>query len=394
MRLPPPYLGELVGSVLTRAVIHSGVPAKRLLVEVTGRRCSNLSFFLPSSLSGLAELMSVNAHELLWEHTAFPYVVAFMAPADVDRFATKALGQDLQQGSVASLIQSVTQGLPALRYCPDCVLDDVAELGESYWHRDHCLPATHVCRRHGTRLRLGDFATKIASRAYGMGLPQHQRGRPDFAGPPDPTAKALALGSYELLSRIDGHTADWSTHYRTLALEKGFVMVTGEVASAQLAMNLQVAFGEAYLASLGCSVTEPGRSWPALMVRERVRVPFAPVKHVLMQAFLDGCNVEQKTLAYRPPGKVPRDASSLDEQLAKQVRKAAIRANLRNVQTTITQLMKDTGHWSAFRHDRSNFPKTTAELAAFRATEASERKLGGREGHQRNMARKAAAAKR
>lgn len=382
--------------MLTRGVIHSGVPAKRLLVEVTGRRCSNLSFFLPSELSRLAALMRVDPRKLLWEHTAFPYIVAFMAPEDVDRFSKKALGEDaVRGGSVSSLIQSVTQGLPALRYCPDCLADDVAKLGESYWHRDHCLPAMHVCGRHGTRLRLGDFAASIASRAYGMGLPQHQRGRPDPASVSDSMALALARGSSELLRRFDGHTTSWPTHYRTLALAKGFVMVAaGEVASAQLAMNLQSTYGEDYLAGLGCPVTEPSRSWPALMVRERIAVPFAPVKHVLMQAFLDSCDASQKTLAYRPPGKVPRDANSLDEQLATRVRKAAIKANLRNVQTTITQLMKDTGHWSAFRHDRTKFPQTTAELAAFRATEASERKLGGREGHQRNMARKAAAAKR
>lgn len=380
--------------MLTRAVIHSGVPAKRLLVEVTGRRRSNLSYFLPSDLQRLADLMRVDVHKLLWEHMAFPYIVAFMRPADVDRFATKALGQGAQQGSVCSLIQSVTQGLPALRYCPDCVADDVVERGESYWHRDHCLPATHVCGLHGTRLRLGDFATSIASRAYGMGLPQHQIGRPDPARVSDTTAQALVRRSRELLGRCDGHAADWSTHYRTLALAKGFVMVTGEVASAQLAMNLQVTYGDEYLAGLGCSVTEPSRSWPALMVRERIGVPFAPVKHVLMEAFLDSCDAGQKSLAYRPPGKVPRDPSSLDEQLAKRVRKAVTRANLRNLQTTITQLMKDTGHWSAFRHDRNKFPQTNAELAAFRATEASERKLGGREAHQRNVARRAAAAKR
>lgn len=380
--------------MLTRAVIHSGVPAKRLLVEVTGRRCSNLSFFLPSDLSGLAELMRVTAQQLLREHTPFPYIVAFMTPADVDRFTKKALAHDLQQGSISSLIQSVTQGMPALRYCPDCVVNDIALQGESYWHRDHCLPATHVCELHGRRLRLSDFTTNIASRAYGMGLPQHQRGCPDPAGLSDSTAQALARGGYELLHRIAGHTADWSTHYRTLALAKGFVMVSGEVASAQLARNLQETYGADYLASLRCPVAEPSRSWPALMVRERIGVPFAPVKHVLMQTFLDGINEGKKALAYRPPGKVPRDANSLDEQLAKRVRKAVIRANLRNVQTTITQLMKDTGHWSAFRHDRSKFPQTTAELAAFRATEASERKLGGREGHQRNMARRAAAAKR
>jgi hypothetical protein len=337
--------------------------------------------------------MRAEPHKLLWENTAFPYIVAFMAPADVDRLAKKALGQDAQQGSISSLIQSVTQGLPALRYCPDCMVDDIAEQGESYWHRDHCLPATHVCGLHGTRLHLGDFATSIASRAYGMGLPQHQRGRPEPARVSDTTAQALARRSRELLCRFDGHVADWQAQYRELALAKGFVMASGEVASAQLTTDLQSTYGEDYLAGLGCPVAEPSRSWPALMVRKRIAVPFAPVKHVLIRTFLESCDVSPKTLAYRPPGKVQRDSSSLDEQLARRVRKAVILTNLRNVQTTVTQLIRETGYWSAFRHDRSKFPQTTAELTAFRATEASERKLGGREAHQRRMTSRATTSK-
>lgn len=392
--LPRPYPGELVGGVLCRAVIHTGLPAKRLLTEVLGKRRSNLSFFLPSDLSRLADLMRMDPHQLLWEHTAFPYIVAFMAPADVDRFSAKALGRDAQLGSISSLIQSVTQGLPALRYCPDCVVNDIVERGESYWHRDHCLPAMHVCARHGGPLRLSDISTSVASRAYSMGLPQHQRGRPALPELDDGTLHALARTGQELLRRAGGHTADWASHYRRLALAKGFVTGTGEVASAQLAMDLRATYGMDYLASVNCPVDEPSRSWPALMVRERVLAPFAPVKHVLLQVFLDRCEAGPKVLAYRPPGKVPRDPHSLDEALARQVRKAVIRANLRNVQTTVTQLMKDTGQWSAFRHNRTSFPKTAAELAAFRTTEASERKLGGREAHQQNMARRAAARER
>ena len=97
LSLPSPYPGEFVGSVLSRAVIHTGIPPKRLLQKIAGRTRSNYSFFLPSQLNRLAPLMRMDARRLLWEHTAFPYIVAFISPGDVARFESKVIAE--QEGS-------------------------------------------------------------------------------------------------------------------------------------------------------------------------------------------------------------------------------------------------------------------------------------------------------
>ena len=391
LRLPSPYPGELVGSVLSRAVIHTGLPTKRLLQKIAGRTRSNYSFFLPSQLNRLAHLMRMDAHRLLWEHTAFPYLVAFMSPGDVARFESKVIAEQECVGSLSTLIQSVTKGLPALRYCPQCVHDDIVELGESYWHREHCLPATHWCLRHDIALFRSSIGARLASRAYSMGLPQHQRGEPDEVGLREETARMLATANRELLERRAGDERATFSVYRNLSLSRGFQMTGGDVAGAQMATDLAAFFDDDYLTQLGCPVHEARRPWPALMVRDWLTVPFTPVKHILLRSFLEQSDACPKKLSYRPPGKRPRSMSTLDAQLAMKIQKAAIRANIRNVQTTATKLLAAAGHWSAFRHDRSQFPLTVAELNAFKQTEASEHKLGGRTAHRLRMERRLAA---
>jgi hypothetical protein len=223
-----------------------------------------------------------------------------------------------------------------------------------------------------------------------VGLPERQAGRPDTVALDRAVISTLARLNQELLKRAQVCVSDWPEFYRQLSLSKGFVMLDRQIASGQMAADLRSFYGSAYLDALACRVRDPGRSWPALMVREHAGVPFAPVKHVLLQTFLEHCDDSPKALSYRPPGRAPKDPSSLDARLAKRVRKAVVKVHLRNVRTTVTQLMVATGHWGAYRHDRNRFPKTQAELLAFRQSEASERKLGGREAHRKRMARRAA----
>lgn len=78
----------------------------------------------------------------------------------------------------------------------------------------------------------------------------------------------------------------------------------------------------------------------------------------------------------------------LDRKLAREVQRAASRAMRRHVVTTVQALVQSTGYWQPFRHNRDKLPATKAALQVFRQSDASARKLCGREGHQRNVARR------
>ena len=379
----------MIGSVLSRAVIHTGLRPKPLLRKVTGKKVSNFSFFLPSQLGRLAALMGIEARELLWKHTVFPYVVAFMSAQEVARLQEKVLS-DTATGCLSSLIKSVTKSLPCLRYCVRCASDDEATYGESYWHREHCLPAVRVCLVHDLPLFSSSIQASAASRSYGEGLPQHQIGTSEIVDVPPAALQSLARLSHVALRRSSGHKADWEVRYRKLAVARGFALGNDILASAQLARDISNFYGPSFLEGLGCSFDKPTKAWPSLMVRERTAVPFSPARHVLLQAFLLQCQRGPKALSNKPPGKKPRGYEALDAHVATQVRIAIRQARVRRVRTTVTALLRGTGYWSAFRHGRSKFPLTVAELNLFRQSEASERKVGGRAAHRRRMERRRA----
>jgi hypothetical protein len=363
------------------------MPTKRLLTRINGRATSNTSFFLPANLRRLEVLTRVDARTLLWDHTVFPYVVSFMPAEDVRRLESKALS-GAQAGSLSSLVKSVTQSSGNLRFCPSCASADSERFGESYWHRSHCLAAVRWCEIHRERLLRSTVQACATSRSYGAGLPQHQTGIEEDGEPDDAVLRTLAHISYVAASRREGHRSDWGQHYRRLALSKGFRTPTNDVASAKLAVDFSEFYGRKLLQALKCDPQGSEHMWPALMVRQFAGVPFSPLKHVLLQAFLGMCSVGQKTPPYKPPGKTPRDAVALDSEVAEAVRGAIRLVSEQQIRTTVTAILQGAGFWSAFRHDRQHFPLTVSELSAFRKSDASERKTGGRDAHRKRMSRR------
>lgn len=127
LSLPHPYPDELILSVLSRALIHNGLAPKRLLmrlVGVSGR--SSYSYFLPTNLSDLASQTRMDAKALLWEHTVFPYSVAFMPPGEVLRLEEKLLAREnAEKGWTGALVKSATRAVPELRFCFQCAQEEL-----------------------------------------------------------------------------------------------------------------------------------------------------------------------------------------------------------------------------------------------------------------------------
>lgn len=389
MRLPAPYPGELIGSVLSRGVIHTGLAPKRLLYRLVGYKRSGHSFLLPPSLKHLAEEMGIEPVHLLWRHTVFPFTVAFMAQTEVLQQERKILDQAAHKTrSLGSLARSVSRGLPSLRYCPHCAHEDLQEFGESYWHRAHCLPCVHWCLQHGSPLHLPEAPTRSFSRLLCAPLPHRQSGSADLPSIPFWAVYWMSEKAHELLSRRRTYRDDWLEVYRVRAAQKGFVLAGGSIAGARMAYELRALFGPRYLAQLCCDYEQFVQAWPALMVRERIGISFAPVKHLLLGAFLEHNGSQPGTFQYAVPGKKPLNRIVLDSRLAIQVREATLAATRLGDRTTVRALMQSTGHWSVFRHDRKSFPLTVATLEQFKASEASERKSGGRTAHRRRMERR------
>jgi hypothetical protein len=353
-------------------------------MRMLGRRAWSYSLFLPTDLPQLAQRVRVPAHELLWKHTVFPYAVAFMSPATVALLEAKALaGCGEGDTSLSSLVKSVTHSLPSVRYCPRCAQEDLKEFGESYWHRGHCLPATHVCVKHWVPLHRPAAVPVTFSGTLLTPLPHRQNGPQD--GPPAApwAATRLAINVHRVLASHWRYRPQWLDRHREWAGARGFWKTERDLAGARLAHDLQQSYGKEYLAEQGCAFTSVGSPWPALMVRTSVEVPFSPTKHLLLSTFLEHGPAPSTNFVYPLPGKKPSNKDELDTRLADAVMQEAAALIERGARTTVKGLLEATGFWQTYRHAHDRLPLTKAQIAAFRESEASERKAGGRAAHRK-----------
>lgn len=375
--LPRPYDDELIGSVLARGLVHTGLSTKKLIHRLTGRRASTFSFFLPPDLAAISLDIAQPASAVLRNHTIFPFVTALMPAGEAARLEAKALSGGSREHSLSSLVGSVTRGVKGLRYCPRCMAEDLRERGESYWRRSHNLPAVYVCYRHGTSLR--QTPTPSLTRAFEVGLPHHQREDATVRlTSPEAAHDVAARCAGFLVSRNDC-VGDPASTYRQQAIRAGYVLASGDCAGLPLARDMLAHFGPQFLRDAGCEIALDSRDpWPALMLRPAQGVAFAAVKHVLLQHFLGRRHLGVHSLGYAAPGKPARDYRALDTQLAAHIRKTVRQAQLRNIRVAVATLAHGTGLWSSYRHHRELFPQSRAALDDFRRSDAALRQHGRR----------------
>jgi hypothetical protein len=335
------------------------------------------SFFMPGELPRYAKACGVPVDELLWEHTVFPYVTAYMPRAKVAQLRAKVVGDYERSGSLSSLVQSGTGGTKALRYCPACSASEVEELGESYWHRSHNLPAVKVCHRHGCALH--DVPIPSVDRAHLVPLPMHQEVREPTLPTSHGALFELAVRSAKLLdSRPEEDISNLSA-YRARALEVGYELPSGDTAGWQVARDLQKHFSNELLAGASCPYSDRSKHhWPARMLRPGANVTFSPAKHVLLQSFLAAAKPGRKTMEYAEPVRRKRDFSVADKELAAGMRRRTAEALRANVRLSVQAVMGNTRYWHAFKAYRDRFPATAAALEEYRTSDAAWRQKGGR----------------
>lgn len=317
----------------------------------------------------------MDAYELLWQHTVFPYVTAFMSEAETNRLTWQLLGGRAQSNAV--LAQAATLGTLGQRYCVQCLKEDQDQFGEVYWHREHNLPVVLVCPKHNIALRVTEDL-QPRRRYFARRLPENSLGKAPKILLPDDWAEAINDLSQDLLNRRGRRTpAAWARHYRYLAENKGLAVRGAGLASRAFANAFRDTFGLAFLKSTGLAFPPNSEGWPALMLRENQRTPFTASKHVLLQVFLHSAVSLNAAVEYRPPGPAPRDYAAFDAQCLQKLRKV-IGDVRRNDRVGVTELLTDLDVWHVYRHNRDRLPKTKALLAEFRKTDCSARQIGRR----------------
>lgn len=375
--LPKPYPDEIIGSVIARASNHSGLPMKPLIRGLFGRSQSTTSMLMGGNLSPVSKYTGLNIEELLINHTIIPYTIAFMPQAQQIALLSKCLNLRKKEESLSSLTKIASHGVPFRRVCNECISYELQTYGETYWHRAHLLPATHICVIHGTRLRRTDIPLRGMAQIRSAQLPDSLKSYGAGVRLPEDALIELTNLSVRALNRELDFSIDWLALHRTSARQLGYEMSGGGVASHKLARDVLKFYGYKFLADAGCEISpRESQSWPTLMVRPNTASNLAAPKHALVHVFLQLAGQCDGQLGYRAPGKPSRDYVAFDAKVLAHIKTTLSEAT--DCRHSVKDLLSKAGALSAFRHDRSRFPKTSEYIEEFRKTNQSQRQVGRR----------------
>ncbi|WP_320173982.1 TnsD family Tn7-like transposition protein [Maridesulfovibrio sp.] len=155
LSFPVPYPDELIYSTVARAGVHAGLMSpKQLLDEVFANRKVIATPDLPSHLKQISGLyshsLSLDVTNIIYKHTLFPLYAPFI-PEDrrlqcIEWMAGQSKGAvHLALGAAASRVKQIR----FLRYCPECLDQQLAQFGEYYWKRSWQVTGADVCPQHG-----------------------------------------------------------------------------------------------------------------------------------------------------------------------------------------------------------------------------------------------------
>ncbi|SEF02858.1 TnsD family Tn7-like transposition protein [Pseudomonas migulae] len=159
---PAVFPDETLHSVLSRYARLCGLRSCGAVFD--GAQSANFfsqNVAFPCRLAELAEALpsgtGLSLAEVIKRHTLLPYYEPFLTQQQVDDANTLMAGNGeglmLRLGLIASRLEFASR----VRFCFDCIDQDMACVGVAYWHRVHQLPGVLICPHHGTLLRFLDY---------------------------------------------------------------------------------------------------------------------------------------------------------------------------------------------------------------------------------------------
>ncbi|MCC7682742.1 TnsD family Tn7-like transposition protein [Janthinobacterium sp. FW305-128] len=151
---PKIYDDELLASAIARYHSHTmGTSYYQTHRELYGRAQQRTSINFPRNLrklhTAIAENIGKSLNELVSDATLYPYYFAFHTDS-VRKRVFNSMCEQFTGGSIFLFGYAPLSN--CLKACPDCIRDEIRNLGEAYWHRTHQIDSVHLCTIHGRSL--------------------------------------------------------------------------------------------------------------------------------------------------------------------------------------------------------------------------------------------------
>ncbi|CAM3892218.1 MULTISPECIES: TnsD family Tn7-like transposition protein [Paenibacillus] len=105
----------------------------------------------PSNLSLFVEKTNyfMTAEDIIFNHTFFPLYYPFL-PSDLEKLTLESMLYKKKNNHAGTYLISLYE--KNYKFCPQCLISDTTEFGESYIHRVHQFEFVHICPLHSVYL--------------------------------------------------------------------------------------------------------------------------------------------------------------------------------------------------------------------------------------------------
>lgn len=379
LHLLRPLPDELLGCVLARAMRDLGLSSRKFKSILFGKPTDSMPVMMTQE-PGVARAFGLSLEELLYAHTVLPYALAFM-PADTRTAITRALfDESWRPYATPPLVGSSTKFISHLQFCPRCVTEDGKRYGITYWHREHQLPGVRFCLPHGVVLRMSNLRV---GRPREMVLPHEVGGSQELpAVVPHRVAMRIARLSCDAL-RGKVPVQSWPAHYRMRAAELGYGYDMKLLAGSLLASDFHAFYGREFLGTLGLNFDPLARhaSWPGLMLRAS-KCNATPLRHILVNVFLDCCHGASKPVPdlFSRPHIKQFDWAARELEVLRRLEELKAKYQVVGGRVGLGELSAQVSgpHYLWTAGVRNKMPAVSAWMKAFKASDLSMKKTGGR----------------
>lgn len=211
---PTPYPDELWYSVLCRYHIRSGM----------FRMAWANPFFPNNSINDTIKMLPVgilSMEDIILNHTLFLYYHRMYLQEQKIRIL-----KDLCSNKEDGLNRKSNHAAIILYYCPVCRKEEEETYGEAYWHREHQLPLSFICRKHYCKLKA--YGKKPGEKIKGIPILPWMLEQEETEYSIKPYEGLLARASWEYLSMSlkVGPTPEYNN--LTYALKRERYQITGD----------------------------------------------------------------------------------------------------------------------------------------------------------------------
>lgn len=369
---PRLYPDELLSSGLVRFCRWYNLRFKVFAREVLHMPQLRANFLSIWPLASIAPFYKVSPEQLLWNHTTLPYATGFVTGESYELARRAALHGGRGMAHLLAVMQNASFGLATRKLCLRCVQEDLAQFGETYWHRAHNLPGVRMCAKHRCSLISSQLPAGTLRTEYRLPIECESTALPD-------TGKSfghldLARRSMRLLNRNQSPGAA-RTHetYLALAGQNGWLSTGKQVSAAALTRAVESLFSPEYLRT-ACLPIAGRMPWPALGMRPST-TNFTTLKHLLLETALSAKPLHQHTLDHSSPGPCGTADRDVDRFYAPRARKELVEVLRAGEALTTEQFLRRVGALGPYRHRGAALPKLRNVVLEFRASPASVKQL-------------------